>query len=257
MQMRARRLIATSAAVLAVTSGAACSARGNGAAGASPAPRPAASIPGDPVAALAAAKAQLGTESARFGEDGGSDLFRFTGVVNAQTKSWQITAKEFVVRRIGVDLYVQASGKTLESMILPRATTDRLSAGGWVHTRLPMYSENSVVFNDAFPWNMANPAIRAGGITRTGGRSFSGKFTGKDSRPSSTPRPSIAFRVTFDLDEQGRFAKISFGSDEGSAGRTTVFTFSDYGMRADVARPPADQVVEEDNPTFLTQTLLP
>jgi hypothetical protein len=39
--------------------------------------------------------------------------------------------------------------------------------------------------------------------------------------------------------------------------RRSRLPFSDYGMRADVARPPADQVVEEDNPSFLTQTLLP
>lgn len=72
------------------------------------------------MAALAAAKARLGTESVRFAQDTGSAAADFTGTVNAVTKNWEITGKEFVVRRAGTDVYVQASGKTLESCGCPR-----------------------------------------------------------------------------------------------------------------------------------------
>src|SRR4051812_6473061 len=119
--MRVRRLIATSAAVLTAASGAACSATTNGAA-ASPASRPAASIPADPVLALAAAKGKLGTESARFSQDSSDEYLRFTGMVNAETKNWELTGAGFVIRRVGKDLYMQASGKMLNSMLLPPAT---------------------------------------------------------------------------------------------------------------------------------------
>ncbi|WP_433303428.1 hypothetical protein ACQP2F_11980 [Actinoplanes sp. CA-030573] len=226
-------------------------------AGVSQAPRVAASIPADPVMALAAAKAKLGRESARFTQDGGSDIYRFTGVVNAETKSWEVTGRDFVVRRVGRDLYVQASGRALHDMALGSTTIARLAAGDWVHTGLPLYAESSVVFNDAFPWNLANPANRAGDITRTGSRSFTGQFTSKDKRPSSTPRPDITFRVNIDLDEQGRFSKISTASVGKSGAYTTIFTLSDYGLRTDLAIPPADQVVEEKDPFFLSATLLP
>ncbi|OJF12766.1 hypothetical protein BG844_18730 [Couchioplanes caeruleus subsp. caeruleus] len=186
----------------------------------------------------------------------GSDLYSYTGVVNAETKNWEITGKEYVVRRVGTELYVQASGKTLETMILPPATTAHLAAGGWVHSRLPHGHELSVVFNDSFPWNQAKPATRATGMTRTGTRSFSGKLTVKDSRPSSRQRPSIDMRVGADLDEQGRFARISRDFLTKSPDQSIVFTFSDYGVQADIAAPPPSDVVEQDNTSFLTSTLL-
>ncbi|MEV6597551.1 hypothetical protein AB0M36_11875 [Actinoplanes sp. NPDC051346] len=176
--------------------------------------------------------------------------------MNAQTKNWEITGKEYVVRRVGTELYVQASGKTLESMILLPATTAHLKAGGWVHSRLPNGRELSVVFHDAFPWNQANPATRATGISRTGTRSFSGKLTVKDTRPSSRQRPSIDMRIGAELDEQGRFARVSRDFLAKSPDQNTVFTFSDYGVQADIAAPPPSDVVEEDNPSFLASTLL-
>jgi hypothetical protein len=255
--MRAWRLIATIAAVLTAASAGACSATVDGGTTASQAPWAAATIPADPVAALAAAKARLGTESARFAQDSGSAMVGFTGVVNAETKNWEITGKEFVVRRVGNDLYVQASGKTLDFMLLPPATTERLAAGGWVHTRLPNGRELSTVFNDGFPWNLANPATSANGMTRTGSRSFAGKLIVKDSKPSSTPRPDTDLRVSVDLDEQGRFARISLDAVTKRTEQPTVFTFSDYGTKADlVAPPPPADVVEEDNPSFLSGTRL-
>lgn len=254
--MRAWRLIGTTAIVLAAASVAACSARASSPTAASQAPRPAATIPSDPVAALAAAKARLGTESARFAQDSGSETADFTGTVDAVTKNWEITGKEFVVRRVGTDLYVQASGKTLDSMLLPPATIDRLAAGGWVHTGLPYHREYSVVLNDAFPWNLANPATRANGITRTGSRSFAGKLTVKDPIPSSTPRPSTVMRVNIDLDDQGRFVRIGLDVTTKASARTAAFTFSDYGTSVNITAPQPTEVAEEGSPSFLVSLQL-
>lgn len=113
-----------------------------------------------------------------------------------------------------------------------------------------------MIFNDAFPWNLANPAIRANGVARTGARTFSGKLTVKDSTPRSTPRPSTHMRVSVDLDEQGRFARVSLDGITKTSDRTASFTFSDYGSSADITAPPRSDVAEEDNPSFLSGTQL-
>ena len=245
--MRARRLIATGMAVLATAVGAGCSAAAGEPIAVSPVSRPPATIPADPVAALAAAKARLGTESARFAQDdGGPRHLGFTGVANAETHNWEITAKEYVVRRVGTDLYIQASGEILESMMLPAETTDRLAAGGWVHTRLPNGRELSAVFNDKFPWNLANAVTLATGVIRISDRSFAGKIPGA-AKPGSPPAARKDLRLSADLDEQGRFTKISVSADPSHG---TVFTFSDFGVRADITAPPPGEVAEEENPSF-------
>lgn len=250
--MRAQRLIATSAVVLMMASGAGCSPAAGGSTSASQpprAPRPPATIPSDPVAALAAAKAQLGTESARFALDVGSDLQNFTGMVDAETKNWEISGKEYVVRRIGTDLYVRASGKRLESMLLMAGTADHLARGGWARTRLPNGSELSVVFNDKFPWNLANPAASATGITRTGDRSFSGTLSVKEAKYGSRSRMTKNLRLSVDLDDRGRLIRIKLNSDA-TPDHHTVFTFSDFGVRASITAPPPGDVVEDNDSSF-------
>ncbi len=252
--MRARLLIATSAAVLVAAAGAGCSAEANdnpvSRQDPSQAPRATATIPSDPVAALAAAKAQLGTESARFAQDTEPDLLDFTGIVDAETKNWEIRGKEYAVRRVGTDLYVRASGKALASLWVAPATTDRLAVGGWARTRLPNGRELSVVFNDRFPWNLANPATRATGITRTGDRSFSGTVSTTVGKHGSRPQTkTLLLRV--DLDDRGRFTTIGLDSDATSPAHRTRFTFSDFGVRADITAPPPGDVAEEDNSSFL------
>ncbi|WP_433383710.1 hypothetical protein ACQPZX_22110 [Actinoplanes sp. CA-142083] len=222
----------------------ACSGRTDNATPASQAPPAPATIPADPTAALAAAKARLGTESARFAGEG---VPSFTGIVNAETRNWEVTGKEYVVRRVGNELYVRASGKTLELMMPSRASYDRLAAGGWVHTRLPNGSELSTVYGDKFPWNLANPATKADGMTKTGTRSFSGKLS------VTNAKAATEMRVTADLDEQGRFTRIGLTEAAGSA---TAFTFSDYGTKADIVAPPARDVAEEENPSFLSAIVI-
>jgi hypothetical protein len=254
MRMRIQRLIGTSALVIIVATGAGCSAAADDSTvstpGPSQAPQVPATIPSDPVAALAAAKAHLGTESARFAQDTEPDMLDFTGIVNAETKNWEIHGKEYAVRRIGTDLYVRASGKALKSLLVSPTTIDRLAAGAWARTRLPNGRELSTVFNDRFPWNLTNPAIRATGITQTGDRSFSGTVSvtvGKNgSRPQTRKLP-----VTVDLDDRGRITTVGLSADPASPDRRTYFTFSDFGVRADITAPPPADVVEEDNPSFL------
>ena len=255
--MGMRRLVATAVAVVTAAAGGGCSASSGGGGGASPTARVPATIPADPAEALAAARAQLGRESARFGQDidGTSGAQDYTGIVNAQTKNWEITGKEYVLRRVGDELYVRADGETLDNMLVTPATAGRMAAGAWAHTRLPVGRELTVVYNDNFPWNLANPAKRATGMTKTDERAFSGSFVLKDTRPVSRPHKDETVRLRADLDEQGRFSRISldFG---GSPQHHTVFSFSDYGVPADIAAPPAAEVAEEENPFFLSGLLL-
>jgi len=247
--MRVGRLTATCAAALVTLAGTGCSAATAGTTPASRPPRPPATIPADPAAAFAAAKTKLGTESARFALDAKSDMPNFTGIVNAKTRNWEITGKEYVIRRVGTDLYLQASGKTLEDMPLPAATAAHLAADGWVHTGLPNGHEFSLVLNDGFPWNWADTASHATGITRTGSRSYSGTVTVKN--PISTRAGTgMDVRLGVDLDEQGRFVKISAG-DPKSQDRVMTFAFSDYGVGADITAPPPGDVVEVDNPGYV------
>lgn len=238
--MRARRLIATSALSLMAAAGAGCSATAGGSTAASPAPRPPATIPSDPVLALTAAKAQLGRENARFAYDTGVGPLDYTGVVNAGTRNWEITGKEFVVRRVGTDLYLRASGKALASLWVPSTTIDHLAAGGWVRTRLLNGRELMVVWSDDFPWNLANMASRGTDMHRTAARSFSGKLSVKD----------VRVPLSVDLDEQGRFTRIRLDFAGKSPGRPALVTFSDFGVPADITAPPPGDVVVEDNPSF-------
>jgi hypothetical protein len=199
--MRVRRLVATGALVVVGVAGtAACSAIGGKT---TTSPRTAATIPADPAAALAAAQAKFGTENVRFEQDAGFSKLDFSGQVNANTKNWEITGTGFVVRRIGTDVYAQASGATLETMVLPADATSHLAAGGWIHSGLPIGGELTVVFNDAFPWNLARPASRLTGITWTGSREFTGTADANPSPLGSARDQITKERVTVDLDEQG------------------------------------------------------
>lgn len=245
--MRVRRLLATGVVVLLA-----------GCAGTTAQPTAPVVIPSDPVAAFAAAKARLGTESARFSETTpGSDRTAYTGVVDARTRNWEVTGKEYVVRRVGTDLFVKMSGRTLADSLVTPATHDQFAAGRWVRTHLPVGREMSVVFNDAFPWNLANPAINAHDLKRTGDRTFSGTLTIKDSIPHATPRPAVAAPVTVDLDDQGRFARISLVLDPAKKpAPPAVITFSGFGRTAGITAPPAADVLYDDDTTLLNQTLL-
>ncbi|AGL16895.1 hypothetical protein [Actinoplanes sp. N902-109] len=205
-------------------------------------PRPTATIPADPAAAIAGAKTKLGTESARFAEDTGTDVLDFTGVVDARTRNWEITGKEWVLRRVGTDLYVQAHGKTLDTMFATPATVDRLAAGGWAHTRLPNGHELMVVYSDDFPWNLVNPATRATALKKTGNR----RITGTDK----------SGKVTIDLDDQGRFSLVNVDSSKTSSQHLKT-SFTTYGQPVAITAPPAAEVAEEENPSFLGSIGLP
>jgi hypothetical protein len=233
--------------------GAGCSAATDGGAPRSQASQPSAPIPSDPVEAFAAAKARLGTESARFARDTSSDALDFTGVVDADTKNWEISGKEYVLRRVGSDLYARVSGNTLKSLrdnLLARpATIDRLAAGGWLRSRLPQFRETSPILSDEFPWNMAGPAARATAITPTGDRSFSGTLPLGESANGS--RPNIGeLRVNVDLDDRGRFTRIAIKANK-KPDASVLFTFSDFGVHADITVPPTEGVAVEENTMYL------
>jgi hypothetical protein len=208
---------------------------------------PTAAIPADPAAALAAAQSKLGSENVRFTLDAGSGI-DFSGQVNAKTKNWQITGTGFVVRRIAGDLYAQASGSTLEMLPLPADAVTKVAAGSWIHSRLPVEHELTVVFNDAFPWNLAKPASQLTEITRTGSRELAGTTVINPLPRGSVSGQTTKMRVTVDLDEQGRFAKITTGPTKNEVASATVFTFTGYGAPADITAPAAGDIVDVDTP---------
>lgn len=243
--MWVRRVVAAAAVVLVASGVAGCSAAAGGSGTASPAPPPPpATIPADPVAALAAGRALLGTESARFAQDDDFDLRDYSGVADVRTGNWEIRGREYVVRRVGTDVFIQATGKMLESMFVAEATRDRLAAGGWAHTRLPNGREYGVVFNDDFPWNLGNPATRATGVTRTGARSFAGTVPGRKAE----------LQLKADLDDRGRLTSITVASDK-PKGRV-VYTFAEFGVPVAIVAPPPAEVAEEDNPSFTAALML-
>jgi hypothetical protein len=252
IRMWTRRLMITGAMVL--TGAAGCSTGTRPTPAASQSPAPAISIPADPAQAFAAAKARLGTESAHFAQDTGDDLSDYTGTVDPTTGNWEITGKYYVVRRVGTELYVQVTGALPDSTFIDPAVHERLNAGDWAHTRLPNGHEYSVVFNDKFPWNLANPALQAKGVTRTGDRTFTGTRTITQSPYTSHPTKTD-LKVSATLDDQGRFTEIDFYADPKKPTRPTIFRFTDYRTPAAITAPPPSKVVESD-PTILTPLLL-
>jgi hypothetical protein len=200
-------------------------------------------IPSNPAAAFAAAKTRLGKESARFSVTvPGSAQQSYTGVADAKSTNWEITGQEFVVRRVGTDdIFLKMSGAVLDQALAKPAAHDQLAAGKWVRVRLPSAWKMGVVYNDTFPWNLANPAMKATDVKRTADRTFAGTLPLKDSKTAP---------ITVDLDDQGRFARIAFGVEP------DIFTYSDFGLKAGIAAPPAADVLDDDDPTILEATLL-
>lgn len=254
--MRLRRLVKASVVTFLAASVVACA---NGGGAGNPAPRPPASIPADPAEAIASAKAQFGRESVRFAFDGGSAKLSYTGMVDAATKNWEVRGDTFVVRRIGSEIYVQGGAETATSvLLLPSSAVDHLAAGGWVHwAPLGQVNYSSTVLSDDFPWNLTNQATRATGLTKTDERSFAGLLS-VQKRPANPYKPRTAqkYEIRVELEEQGRFAAIRFEPLPKSLGGVFAYTFSDYGVRADVVAPPVEDVVEADSSLFL-EVLLP
>ncbi|MCY1143587.1 hypothetical protein OWR29_36775 [Actinoplanes sp. Pm04-4] len=241
--MRTRHGIATVVVLVTVAacgSTATTATTGTGAAAPSQAPSAPATVPSDPQAAIAAAKAQLGRESARFAQICGNARLDYTGRVAAATGNWEITGKEFVVRRIGTDIYMRVSGKTLAGMPLSPTTEERITEDDWVRTPLPVGRETSVVWNDKFPWILANPASSATGVRRTGAHAFAG---------TQALESGVTLRVRVTLDDRGRFTSVGLSKVANEEAR---FTFSDFGLQADVTAPPQGEVVTENSPFLLS-----
>jgi hypothetical protein len=240
--MRFRQLLAVSAVVVVT-----------GCSSAAAQPKTPVVIPTDPVAAIAAAKARLGQESARFSEQTpGVPQLTYTGVVDARTKNWEITGNGYVARRVGTDVYVKMSGAVLDQAILRPATHDQLAAGRWIRTRLPNGRELAVVFNDSFPWDLANPAIKSTDLKPTGDRTFAGTFSLGDTFPSSTPHAKVTAPIKVGLDDQGRFSTISVTVGPDKSDPPAVFNFSDFGVHADIKAPPAADVLYDDDVSSIT-----
>ncbi|WP_127502564.1 hypothetical protein [Actinoplanes solisilvae] len=241
-------------AVLLAASGAACA---NSAVDASPTPRPPASIPADPAAAFAAAKALFGRESVKVALVAGDPAFNYTGVVESGTNNWEVKGDGFVVRRIGPKFYVQGGAEwARQDFSLTPAAVDHLAAGGWVHSAAPEHGYSSTVLADGFPWNLSGSVTRATGFTKTGDRSFEGRMPGRSSNNPVSTQPPRQYEIRVELDEQGRFAAIRFEPLPKAPGQSFAYTFSEYGLQAKIAAPPAEDVLETPYSGFL-DLLLP
>ncbi|MEV0900701.1 hypothetical protein [Actinoplanes sp. NPDC049802] len=230
--------------------GAGCSAAADGGVGANPAPSSAAPVPSDPAQAFAAAKDRLGTESARFARDLNYAPLDFTGVVNAQTRNWEISGEDHVVRRIGSDVHVRVTGDKLDTIMMSKAVAAQFAAGGWIRTRLPNFRESGVIFHDEFPWNLTGLATRAKGVTATGDHSYTGMATINE--PGSLSGSTRKLPVRGDLDEAGRFSRITATvTGEGKSDVTRVVTFTDFGGPADITAPPAAEVSDGESQMLL------
>jgi hypothetical protein len=133
-------------------------------AGCSPAsPTAAAQSPvtASPPADLAAARARLGTESARFAVVFGAGE-KAAGVIDPATGSWEMTGHGYVVRRIGADVYVKLTAEPAHSKYPGQYASD---LGRWVRFAAPA---GGVAFGRDFPWAPARTA--PGGQLDTAGR---------------------------------------------------------------------------------------
>ncbi|WP_045746092.1 hypothetical protein [Actinoplanes rectilineatus] len=171
-----------------------------------------------------------------------------TGIVNAQTGNWEIHGKDYVVRRVGLDLYIRVTGDKLHTVLMPQASADHLAAGGWIRSPLPPFREGASIFNDNFPWNLANQATHATAATAVGNRSFAGTYTVDEADSGLTSTKE--YSVSVDLDEQGRFSEIAL-ADVGRPDLGVVTTFSDFGVSADITAPPTSEVVDQDDLSIL------
>lgn len=98
--------------------------------------------------------------------------------------------------------------------------------------------------HDKFPWDLADPAARATGISRTGSRSFSG----------TVPAGESSLQVCSDL-QPPLTSTIRAASPESASSppaQKVLYAFSDFGANVDITAPPPGEVVEEDNPSFLS-----
>jgi hypothetical protein len=115
----------------------------------------------------------------------------------------------------------------------------------------------AVVFNDSFPWDLANPAIKSTDLKLTGDRTFAGTISFGDTFPSSTARPKVTAPIMVGLDDQGRFSTISVTVDPDKSGPPAVFSFCDFGVQADIKAPPAADVLYDDDVSSITLATQP
>ncbi len=233
--MRVRGLMAATVVVLLVSSG--CDAAPADGGSAAPSrgvvSRSPVALPSDPAQMLAEAKARLGTESARFAKNSDNELTDYTGVVDALSKDWEVTARNWAVRRIGDDIYVRASGTILLSL-----PDEHFPADGWLHCRLPADVDTlATVYSDRFPWNMTNGAVSAKDVVKVGERSFTGMVDVVRQKDVGSPAHTEQVSLGFTLDDQGRFATI--GDD---------FSFSDFGVPVTIVPPAPETVTEAADP---------
>ncbi|MEU4562732.1 hypothetical protein AB0F72_30510 [Actinoplanes sp. NPDC023936] len=196
------------------------------------------SLPADPKAALAVGAGKLGTQSARivFTLGDQPSETRLTGVVDAATGNYEVTAEGFVVRRVGDDVWVKVLRMpTREDLFFRQEDLNK-----WIK-QTAFNIETTTTFQAGFPWKLPRGTVTQGTkVTRAGEHSFRGTTIRQES-------PDGHFAA--EMDAAGRLTRVSSGFGQ-SVDNLFVIEFSDYGLPVNIEAPPASEVIE--SPTFST-----
>jgi hypothetical protein len=249
--MKTRGLAIASVAVAATIGLTGCgSSAGNApASGASTAVT--ATAPADPSSEFEAAVAQIGGTSLKLKMTmlGGMGM---SGVVDARARKAELTTEmgttgSMVVRQVGNDMYVKASGQ-LASLVGG-------SAGKWMHIDTSKVSANSPLnVANSDPKKTAQMLAESTDVQKTGDHTFAGKvdFTksptfksaGAAADTSGLTEKLKAVPFTATTDDQGRLANLTFDLESLAPGVGKMTTeYSDFGTPVDVQAPPSAQVV--------------
>nr|WP_296064666.1 hypothetical protein [uncultured Actinoplanes sp.] len=249
--MKTRRVAMASVALAAIIGLTGCGPKSESSAGRAPAAGSSASALAQPSSEFEAAVARIGDTPVKVTMTmlGGMGM---TGAVDAKAHRAELTTAmgttgSMVVRQVGTDLYVKASGQLASLAGGP--------SGTWMHI------DTSKV-GAASPLNLANsdPKTTAKMLTgstdvqKTGDHTFAGKvdFTksptfrsaGAAADTSGLTGKLKAVPFTARTDDQGRLVNLTFDLESLAPGVGKMTTeYSDFGTPVDVQAPPSSQVV--------------
>ena len=228
-----------------------CGPKSESSSAGAPAGASSASAPAAPSSEFEAAVAEIGETPVKLKMTmlGGMGM---SGAVDGKAHKAELTTEmgttgSMVVRQVGNDLYVKASGQ-LASLVGG-------SAGKWMHIDSSKVGASS-------PLNLANTDPKATArmltgstdVQKTGEHSFAGKvdFTksptfksaGAAADTSGLTEKLKAVPFTAQTDDQGRLVNLTFDLESLAPGVGKMTTeYSDFGTPVDVQAPPPAQVV--------------
>jgi len=249
--MKTRRVAIASAALAAIIGLTGCGPKSESSADSAPAAGSSASALAAPSSEFEAAVARIGDTPVKLKMTmlGGIGV---TGAVDAKARKAELTTKmgttgSMVVRQVGTDLYVKASGQ-LASLVGG-------SSGKWMHTDTSKVGASSALnLANSDPEATAKMLTESTDVQKTGDHSFAGKvdFTqsptfksgGAAADASGLTGKLKAVPFTARTDDQGRLVNLTFDLESLAPGVGKMTTeYSGFGTPVDVQAPPSSQVV--------------